>query len=149
MATLPLDIDSLLKEVSGAKKDELAALPEGTKIGHIHLKVTNLQRSLPFYRTTLGFDLMRYYGSAAFLSVGGYHHHIGMNTWESLGGPARKKEWVGLEFVTLKVPEKEMSILASKLSGTPFLRGQSGDQLFVTDPDDIEFIIRASGTLKS
>lgn len=149
MATLPLDVDSLLKEVSGAKKEELAALPEGTRIGHIHLKVTNLQRSLPFYRTTLGFDLMRYYGSAAFLSVGGYHHHLGMNTWESLGGPARKKEWMGLEYVTLSVPEKEMSILASKLSGTPFLRGQSGDQLFVTDPDDIEFIIKASGTLKS
>jgi catechol 2,3-dioxygenase len=147
MATLPLDVDSLLKELSGAKSEELAGLPKGTRIGHIHLKVTNLQTSIPFYRTTLGLDVMRYYGSAAFLSVGGYHHHIGMNTWESLGGPSRKKEWIGLEYVTLAVPKREFGTLASKLSGTPFLHEQSADQLFVTDPDEIEIVIRTSETL--
>jgi len=83
MSTQPLDIDSLLKEVAGVPQDSLKALPEETRVGHIHLKVTDLQRSLSFYRTVLGLDLMRYYGSAAFLSVGRYHHHIGMNTWEA------------------------------------------------------------------
>jgi catechol 2,3-dioxygenase len=146
MATQPLDIDSLLKELSGAKGKELATIAEGTRMGHIHLKVTNLQRSLAFYRTTIGLDLMRYYGSAAFLSVGGYHHHLGMNTWESLDGPVMKKEWMGLEYIILNIPKEELSALASKLSDTPFLHGQSADQLFVTDPDEIEIVIRSGET---
>ncbi len=61
-----------------------------TRIGHVHLKVSNLEQSLEFYRNAFGFELMQRYGnSAAFISAGGYHHHIGLNTWESLGGPPR------------------------------------------------------------
>lgn len=65
-------------------------VPDGVRIGHVHLKVSDLDRSLGFYRDLLGFQLMLYFGdSAAFLSAGGYHHHIGLNTWHSKGaGPA-------------------------------------------------------------
>jgi len=64
-------------------------IPAGTKIGHVHLKVADLERALAFYRDVLGFELTQRYGSqAAFVSAGGYHHHIGLNTWESAGGVA-------------------------------------------------------------
>ena len=60
----------------------------GMGIGHVHLKVSDLERSIDFYRDVIGLDVMQTYGDgAAFLSAGGYHHHIGLNTWESLGGP--------------------------------------------------------------
>jgi catechol 2,3-dioxygenase len=62
-------------------------IADGTRIGHVHLKVADLDRALSFYCDVLGFELMQRYGSqAAFVSAGGYHHHIGLNTWESLGG---------------------------------------------------------------
>ena len=62
-------------------------VPKGTRIGHVHLKVTDLEKSLSFYRDLLGFQLQQYYGdSAAFISAGGYHHHIGLNTWHSKNG---------------------------------------------------------------
>ncbi|MFZ9187184.1 MAG: VOC family protein, partial [Algoriphagus sp.] len=67
-------------------------LPPATRIGHVHLKVSNLQRALDFYAGLLGFELVTTYGEeAAFISAGGYHHHIGLNTWQSKGGkPAPK-----------------------------------------------------------
>jgi catechol 2,3-dioxygenase len=65
-------------------------IPADTRIGHVHLKVTDLERALKFYRDLLGFEVQQYYGdSAAFISAGGYHHHIGLNTWHSKdAGPA-------------------------------------------------------------
>ncbi len=90
MGTLPLDVDSLLRDASGTLEGGSTAIPDGTKVGHLHVKVTDLGRSTAFYQQLIGLDLMRYLGNAAFLSVGGYHHHIGLNTWESLGGPARR-----------------------------------------------------------
>jgi catechol 2,3-dioxygenase len=63
----------------------------GTRIGHVHLKVADLDRAIAFYRDVMGFDLVQRYGTqAAFLSAGGYHHHIGLNTWQSRGGPAAR-----------------------------------------------------------
>src|SRR5690242_4262372 len=62
------------------------AIPAETRIGHVHLKVADLERAVGFYRDLLGFDLLFDFGTAAFLSAGGYHHHIGLNTWESQGG---------------------------------------------------------------
>ena len=64
------------------------SIPAGARIGHVHLKVSDLERAIRFYRDLMGFDLlMRFGDEAAFLSAGGYHHHIGLNTWESAGGP--------------------------------------------------------------
>jgi catechol 2,3-dioxygenase len=62
------------------------SIPAETRIGHVHLKVADLERAIGFYRDYLGFDLLLNMGSAAFLSAGGYHHHIGLNTWESKDG---------------------------------------------------------------
>jgi len=142
MGTLPLDIDSLRREMSATPEDSLIAIPEGTRVGHIHLKVTDLGRSVLFYQQLLGLDLMSYWGSAAFLSVGGYHHHIGMNTWESLGGPTRQSGWSGLEFFTMKIPEKRMSEMSARLVDSPVVYSEDSDRLFLSDPDGIELLIK-------
>ena len=143
MATQPLDIDSLLAEVSGIPKNGLNAFEDGAKIGHVHLKVTDIARSVAFYQQLLWMDVMSYWGSAAFLSVAGYHHHIGMNTWESLGGHALKKGWTGLEHFTVKIPQADVDDLAAKLADSPIVHIQDSRRLFVSDPDGIELLIRA------
>ena len=78
-----------------------------TRIGHVHLKVADLDRALAFYRDVLGFDLTQRYGSqAAFLSAGGYHHHIGLNTWESAGGTPPPPGTTGLYHVAILYPTR-------------------------------------------
>lgn len=76
-------------------------------IGHVHLKVSDLEQSIAFYREVLGLDLMQRYGrGAAFLSAGGYHHHIGLNTWESRGGTAPPRGHTGLYHVAFLYPDR-------------------------------------------
>ena len=87
LTSLPLDVESLLSELGDPADARFEGLPAGTVMGHIHLRVADLSRTVAFYRDVLGFALMAQLGgSAAFLSAGGYHHHIGANTWESAGG---------------------------------------------------------------
>src|SRR5512144_3278523 len=77
------------------------------KIGHVHLKVADLERSLDFYRDVLGFEVTQRFGSqAAFLSAGGYHHHIGLNTWESAGGQPPPSGTTGLYHVAILYPAR-------------------------------------------
>jgi catechol 2,3-dioxygenase len=78
------------------------AIPAGTRIGHVHLKVADIERALKFYCGVLGFELMQRFGAqAAFISAGGYHHHIGLNTWESKGGPPPPHGTTGLYHVAI------------------------------------------------
>jgi catechol 2,3-dioxygenase len=89
-----------------APEDTPFLAPE-TRIGHVHLKVSDLERSIAFYRDVLGFELMQRYGSqAAFLSAGGYHHHIGLNTWESLDGSPPPLGSTGLYHVAILYPTR-------------------------------------------
>lgn len=82
-------------------------LPALTRIGHVHLKVADLERALSFYCELLGFELMQRYGNqAAFVSAGGYHHHIGLNTWESLGGSPPPPGTTGLYHVAILYPDR-------------------------------------------
>src|SRR5213082_1365352 len=79
----------------------------GTRIGHVHLKVAELDRALGFYCGVLGFELMQRYGDqAAFISAGGYHHHIGLNTWESRGGQPPPPGTTGLYHVAIRYPDR-------------------------------------------
>src|SRR4051794_7045040 len=79
----------------------------GVRIGHVHLKVADLQRALDFYTGVLGFELMQRFGrSAAFISAGGYHHHIGLNTWESAGGPPPPRGTTGLYHLAILYPTR-------------------------------------------
>jgi catechol 2,3-dioxygenase len=82
-------------------------LHPGTRIGHVHLKVADLQRALDFYCGVLGFELTQRFGnSAAFISAGGYHHHIGLNTWESLGGKPPASGTTGLYHLAILYPTR-------------------------------------------
>jgi catechol 2,3-dioxygenase len=92
-------------------KDNPAVRPVDSqvRIGHVHLKVADLERALKFYRDGLGFELMQRFGSqAAFLSAGGYHHHIGLNTWESAGGSPPPPGTTGLYHVAIMYPTRAL-----------------------------------------
>ena len=143
MATQPLDLESLIKEIPKEGNDELTGIVEGTRVGHVHLRVTDLQTSVTFYRNLLGLELTRYLESAAFLSVGGYHHHIGMNTWESLGGPRAQKTSLGLEYFVLNIPRANLNELSSRLGGNLSTQNDGPGRLFVSDPDDINLVFSA------
>jgi catechol 2,3-dioxygenase len=96
MATLPLDIDNLIGELSAAHGPQPLA-PAGTRIGHVHLQVADLEDAESFYHAVLGFDVVvRGYPGALFVSAGGYHHHIGLNTWHSAGASPPPPGSVGL-----------------------------------------------------
>jgi catechol 2,3-dioxygenase len=119
-----------------------APIDAGVRVGHVHLKVADLDRALAFYRDVLGFELTQRYGSeAAFLSAGGYHHHIGLNTWESKGGPSPSPGTTGLYHVAIVYPTR--ALLADALrrlvkAGVP-LEGASdhgvSEALYLRDPD--------------
>lgn len=85
-----------------------STLPSQTKIGHVHLKVANLNRSLEFYQGVLGFEISCRYGEqAVFLSAGGYHHHIGLNTWDSLNGRPPAQGTTGLYHTAILLPTRK------------------------------------------
>jgi catechol 2,3-dioxygenase len=105
MATEHLDLDALLNEAVAAA-EPWEGLDPRTRIGHIHLHVAEIAPAIAFYRDTLGFDLMLRFGpSAAFLSAGGYHHHIGINTWAGVGAPPPPANAVGLRWFDVLVPD--------------------------------------------
>jgi catechol 2,3-dioxygenase len=85
----------------------LPSAPAGTHIGHVHLKVADLERAVAFYRDVMGFDVVARYGAqAAFLSAGGYHHHLGLNTWESAGGNPPPRGATGLYHFAINYPTR-------------------------------------------
>lgn len=112
-------------------------------MGHVHLKVAHLERAIGFYRDVLGFELMQRFGSsAAFLSAGGYHHHIGLNTWESSGGRPPAEGTTGLYHLAILYPTRaELGDALRRLqeAGIP-LEGASdhgvSEALYLHDPDD-------------
>ena len=136
MGTYPLDIDSLLLEAKDGAIDEPNAIGEGAVIGHVHLKVTEIRQSTDFYHYRLGLDLMNYWDTAAFLSAGGYHHHIGINTWESSLGSTVEEGRIGLEYFTIRVPNDSIAELCSRLGST------NQNESVAHDPDGIKFAIK-------
>jgi catechol 2,3-dioxygenase len=117
-------------------------IPSQARIGHVHLKVSNLERSLGFYRDLLGFQVTTMYGNqAAFISAGGYHHHIGLNTWYSKNAPPAPVEGVGLFHTAILYPtRKDLAIIYDRLRRAYYpLTGASdhgvSEALYLNDPD--------------
>ncbi|WP_406699089.1 VOC family protein [Singulisphaera sp. Ch08] len=115
----------------------------GVRIGHVHLKVADLERALGFYCGVLGFELtQRYGGQAAFVSAGGYHHHIGLNTWESEGGPPPPRGTTGLFHLAILYPTRAAlaDALRRVLTAGITLDGASdhgvSEALYLRDPDE-------------
>ncbi len=117
-------------------------IPTQTHIGHVHLKVADLDRALSFYRGLLGFELMQKYGTqAAFISAGGYHHHIGLNTWYSKDGKPAPPNATGLFHTAILYPtRKDLAAILQRLMDASYpLTGASdhgvSEALYVEDPD--------------
>jgi catechol 2,3-dioxygenase len=107
MTTLPLDVTSLLSELPGSQESSYESLPEETVMGHVHLKVAAIPATVAFYSDVLGFALMASFGSsAAFLSAGGYHHHLGANVWESAGASPPPPGTARLRRATIVLPDE-------------------------------------------
>jgi catechol 2,3-dioxygenase len=113
-----------------------------TRIGHVHLKVADLERAIAFYRDVLGFDVTQRYGTrAAFLSAGGYHHHIGLNTWESAGARPPPAGHTGLDHVAFLYPDRhELGRAVRRLqdAGYPVHHASDHDgtvSVYLDDPD--------------
>lgn len=117
-------------------------IPGQTRIGHVHLKVSDINRSLAFYCDLLGFEVTTMYGTdAAFVSAGGYHHHIGLNTWLSKGAPHAQRNAVGLFHVAILYPaRRDLAVIYERLRNAPYhLTGASdhgvSEALYLDDPD--------------
>jgi catechol 2,3-dioxygenase len=118
-------------------------VPAQTRIGHVHLKVADLERALKFYRDLLGFEEMQRYGDAAvFISAGGYHHHIGLNTWYSKNGPPAPVKSAGLFHTAILYPtRKDLAAIFKRLIDASYpLTGASdhgvSEALYLNDPDN-------------
>jgi catechol 2,3-dioxygenase len=128
--------------MAASKKESPMSIPAGAHIGHVHLKVADLDRAVHFYCDLLGFDLMMRFGDqAAFMSAGGYHHHIACNTWESAGGTPPPPGSTGLYHFAINYPERRDLATALKrlLDGGWSIDGASDhgthEAIYLHDPD--------------
>jgi catechol 2,3-dioxygenase len=136
MTTLPLDVQDLLGELESPETAPFAGLPAGTRMGHVHLQVSSVPEAVQFYRDVLGLDLMATYGAqAAFLSAGGYHHHVGANTWNSLGAGPPPPGSAALRHATVVLPDgAERDRVAARVADAGNTVEEHGDGLLVRDP---------------
>jgi catechol 2,3-dioxygenase len=136
MTTLPLDLRDLMRELPDPAAAVFDGMPAGTVVGHVHLKVAEVTETVAFYRDVLGFGLMAALGSqAAFLGAGGYHHHVGANTWESAGAPPPPRGTAALVHATVVLPdEDERARVVQRVEDTGHaVEDRDGDPL-VRDP---------------
>ena len=129
MGSLPLDLDDLLR-AGDHEGVSFAGLPDGTTMGHVHLRVSDVEKTVAFYRDLLGFDLMVQSGpQAAFLSAGGYHHHVGGNTWESRGAARAPEGTARLHRFTIVLPDEASRTEAAARVGGTEVEDPSGNRL--------------------
>jgi catechol 2,3-dioxygenase len=135
MATLPLDLNGVLAELDRSA-EEAPEAPANTRMGHVHLKVSDIPAAEEFYAGALGFDVVvRTYPGALFVSAGGYHHHIGMNTWHSAGGAPPPPGAVGLREFAVVVPDQEaFEQTLERVASTGVAPARQHGQALVRDP---------------
>ena len=137
MAVDPIDWEGLIEE---AGDDPWRGLPAGTIIGHIHLHVTDLAATKAFYHNLLGFDIVAHMEkSALFISAGGYHHHIGLNTWAGVGAPLVPSDAPGLSYYEITFADQSArAAVMDRLSAADHQVRVDGDNIIVNDPSGIE-----------
>jgi catechol 2,3-dioxygenase len=132
MATDPLDLRNLLADSAGRER---APMPAGTRVGHVHLQVGDLAKAKTFYCDVLGFEQTAGRGGALFVSAGGYHHHVGLNTWHSLNGPPPAENAAGLVIFEIVVPDRAALLpLKDRLRAAGYATVDDGDGFRVRDP---------------
>jgi catechol 2,3-dioxygenase len=143
MATLPLDLDSVLGEAGGQPAN---GMPAGTTMGHVHLQVADIPAAEAFYNGALGLDVMvRSYPGALFVSAGGYHHHIGLNTWQSQGAPPPPEGSLGLDRYELVLPDAAERDAAAGRVGETGDPVQVEDGVLASDPSGNRVLLTTSG----
>jgi catechol 2,3-dioxygenase len=145
MATLPLDLDALLGEPDESDGPP-AQVAAGTRIGHVHLHVSDLAAAERFYVDALGFEVtVRDYPGALFVSAGGYHHHVGLNTWAGEGAPAPPPGSLGLRWFEVLVPDRgELERIERRLSDAGVEAKRHDDGILTTDPSRNGVLLRAA-----
>ncbi len=145
MATIPLNLDGVLGELAGDTSVP-ERVPAGTKIGHVHLQVSDLAASEAFYNGVLGFDVMvRGYPGALFVSAGGYHHHLGLNTWHSAGASPPEPGSIGLRFYEVVLPtERELEAVLGRVEAAGIHSEASADGALVRDPSGNAVLLRCA-----
>ncbi len=135
MTTDPLDVRGILAEAEGTPVPP-EWLEPATVLGHMHLHVAHLDEAIEFYRRVVGLELqMRYGSAAAFLSAGGYHHHVGLNTWNGVGAPPPPAESIGMRHFTMRLANaEELGRLRQRLETAQAAYEVTGDGLLVRDP---------------
>jgi len=134
MGTGPVDIRGLLADAERAN-EPWTGLPAGTRLGHIHLQVGDIAQAETFYHDILGFDIVAGMPSALFVSAGGYHHHIGLNTWHSKGATPAPADMVGLRSFTVNFStEDARQAVLARIAAAGLTTTQIGDAVVVQDP---------------
>ena len=148
MDTLPLDFEGILGEAEQGEPT-FAPLPPDTVLGHMHLHVADLGQSITFYREVIGFDLQLRWGrSAAFLAAGGYHHHLGINTWAGEGVPPPPEGSAGLRYYVLMLPDlASFNDLLVRLDAARVVYDAGSSGLFVRDPSQNGLLVRHGDSL--
>jgi catechol 2,3-dioxygenase len=148
--SVPLDLEGLLSELSG-RNDAWSGLPPETVIGHMHLRVANLAEAEAFYASVLGFDIMARYGSQAlFVSAGGYHGHVGFNTWESADAPPTPPGSIGLRHFEVRLPNTaELDRVAKRLRDAGEILEETPAGVLVRDPSANAILLTVSASEKA
>jgi catechol 2,3-dioxygenase len=146
MASDPLDLEGLSRELVD-QPERQRELPAGTIIGHMHLKVSRIDETERFYRDVLGFSLMQRFGPAAtFLSAGGYHHHIGANTWAGTNAPPPPAGSVGLRWFEVLLPdEASLASVVGRLEGAGIAVEPEEAGMLTRDPSGNGVYLRLAG----
>jgi catechol 2,3-dioxygenase len=144
MSTEPLDLDGVLGELS--REDAGAGMPAGSRMGHVHLNVADLTAAETFYSGALGFDVtVRGYPGALFVSAGGYHHHIGLNTWTGEGAPPPPPLSRGLRWFEIRLPgEAQLAAEEDRLRAAGFQPERFDGGVSVNDPSGNGVLLTAS-----
>jgi catechol 2,3-dioxygenase len=144
MATMALDLDGVLSELRVASGLQEQA-PAGTRIGHVHLQVADLAAAEAFYHGVLGFDVMvRGYPGALFVSAGGYHHHVGLNTWHSAGAPPATAGSIGLRSFTVELPDAAaLASAITRIEAAGVAHEPRPDGILVRDPFENAVVLTA------
>ncbi len=134
MANLPLDIDGIMAELKEGEQWE--KLSDGSVLGHMHLHVRQIPEGIDFYKDIIGLDLMMEWGqTAAFLSSGGYHHHLGINTWNGVGASPPPPKSIGLDHFSVILPSSlEIQKIVSRADQANITIEERGDGLLLRDP---------------
>jgi catechol 2,3-dioxygenase len=146
MTTEPLDVPSLLGELDDPATEPFDGLPAGTDMGHVHLQVADTAEAIAFYRDVLGFELMAdLFGSAAFFGAGGYHHHVGANTWQSRGAGPPPPGSAALRHATIVLPDAgERDRVAGRVADSGGEPEERDDGVLVRDLSGIALLLAAS-----